>query len=225
MTEVRWHRYEDAQAVARAATEYVIAAASAAIQERGCFRLVLAGGTTPGLVYEMLASTSTDFSQWQLFLGDERCLDADDAERNSVMIRRSLLDHSPIQDDQVHWIPAERGNEQAALDYERVIQTLLPFDMVLLGMGEDGHTASLFPGQVHAAGRLVVPVYESPKPPANRVSLSFEALSQSRAMLVLVTGDSKRAAVQAWKQAADLPVAQLSSMAGVDVMLDEKAAS
>lgn len=222
---IRWHCYEDAQAVARATAARVVEAADTAVKERASFRLVLAGGTTPRLVYEMLASMNTDFSRWQLFLGDERCLDADDAERNSVMIQKSLLDSSTLQAGQVHWIPAERGNEQAALDYERLIQPLLPFDMVLLGMGEDGHTASLFPGQTYESGRLVVPVYNAPKPPANRVSLSFEALAQSRAMLVLVTGESKRAAVQGWKQAQDLPVARLSSLSGVDVMLDEKAAS
>lgn len=224
MSEIRWHCFPDAQSVANETVRRISKAAGHAVEHRGEFHLVLAGGSTPRLVYRQLAASGADFSRWHIYLGDERCLVSDDSERNSLMIRDDWLDQAAIPAANIHWIPAELGPEQGASRYESEISSVLPFDLVMLGMGEDGHTASLFPGQKHDESRLVVPVYQSPKPPPERVSLNYSALSQTGELLVLVTGEGKRGAVEAWRSNADLPVAALRCEAGVDVLLDREAA-
>ncbi len=203
--------------VAERAAELVLAAAGAAIRRRGAFRLVLAGGTTPAACYARLSAARADWDCWHVYFGDERCLAPGDPERNSAMAAARLTDRVPIPPRQVHPIPAELGAQAAAAAYEETIRDALPFDLVLLGMGEDGHTASLFPGQHHPDGSLVVPVHGAPKPPAERVSLSARALASSRSILVLVTGAGKRQALRRWREGADLPVARVA--AGEDALL------
>ena len=141
------------------------------------------------------------------------------------MIRNDWLDHAAIP-DATYSLDSRRAwsPKKPRAVYESLVSSALPFDLVMLGMGEDGHTASLFPGHEHDQSRLVVPVDQSPKPPPERVSLNFSALAQTRELLVLVTGEGKRSAVQAWHNNADLPVAALRCDAGIDVLLDDKAA-
>lgn len=223
MTAVEWLRHANADEVAERAVEAILELADSAIAARGRFRLVLAGGSTPERAYRRLAERRTDYTGWQFYLGDERCLPADHPERNSTMIQRSWLDRVAVAGQAVHWIPAELGPERAASVYEETVRDALPFDVVLLGMGEDGHTASLFPGQSHDPGRLVVPVTAAPKPPPERVSLNYGALCAARAVLVLVTGEGKQEAVRRWRAGEALPVAQLRCRSGLRVLLDEAA--
>lgn len=223
MAEIRWHCLSDPRAVAEEAVQRVVNAAQVAVERRGLFRLVLAGGSTPLLAYQQLRDLDVDCLDWHLYLGDERCLPRNHNDRNSLMISHAWLDHSLIPADQIHWIPAELGNTEGARLYQAVIADAIPFDMVLLGMGEDGHTASLFPGHDHDLDELVVAVDAAPKPPPERISLNFSALNQTREMLVLVTGDTKRDVVSAWKSGEDLPVSRLSCESGVDVLLDAAA--
>ncbi len=218
---VRWHCYEDADAVAGEALARILNASQRAISERGRFNIVLAGGSTPERVYSLLKHSETDWSRWFIWFGDERCLPADHPDRNSVMAHRAWLSHVPIPSEQIFPIPAELGPQQAADVYEPLIKSGQPFDTVLLGIGEDGHTASLFPGHSLPDDCLVVPVFDAPKPPPERVSLSIAALCDTRVLCVLVTGDTKRYAVRQWKQGEDLPVAQLACTAGIDVLLDK----
>lgn len=224
-TAVRWHVLDDPQAVAAQAAQHILAAAARAIAERGVFRIVLAGGRSPEAAYRLLVGADTDWSRWEIFFGDERCLPLDDAERNSRMAAQAWLDHVAIAKDHIHRIPAEQGAEAAAQAYTAQVQAATPFDMVLLGMGEDGHTASLFPGQQHPAEELVHAVHNAPKPPPDRVSLGQRALSDARQVLILVTGGGKRDAVKAWKAGDTLPVASIRAHTGVDVLIDRDAAS
>jgi len=220
---VRWSRFPDAGMVAEEAVRRILQFALTSIDDRGAFRVVLAGGSTPRKVYQLLSTCKADWSNWHLYLGDERCLPAGHAERNSRMIHAAWLEQGQVPAEQVHWIPAESGPEQGAKLYENVVREAVPFDLVLLGMGEDGHTASLFPGHKHDAGRLVVSVSGAPKPPPERISLSYTGLAKTRNMLVLVTGSGKRPAVARWRAGESLPVARLECAAGVDVLLDEDA--
>jgi 6-phosphogluconolactonase len=223
--QIRWHRFPDSEAVAAEAVRRILDAARAAIADHGEFRIVLAGGGTPQKAYESLAGQNADWPHWHIYLGDERCLPRDDAERNSVMIARAWLDCVKVPTRQIHWIAAERGAQAAAVAYESVIREALPFDLVLLGMGEDGHTASLFPGQAHDPERLVVPVSQAPKPPPERVSLNYPALNQCRSLLLMATGAAKRAALERWRGGAALPVNRLRCGSGIDVLMDEAAAA
>jgi 6-phosphogluconolactonase len=220
--EVRCLR--DADAVAAEVARQILAAAAEAIGARGRFALVLAGGRTPLAAYNLLVGEDADWDRWHIFLGDERCLAASEPGRNSVSAAKAFVDRVPIPADNVHWIRAELGSQPAAEAYESVVAPVLPFDLVLLGMGEDGHTASLFPGHRWPDGPLVIPVKGAPKPPPERVSLTPGALARCRQMLILITGADKRDAVEAWRRGADLPVVRVASQGRARVFIDEAAA-
>ncbi len=218
----QWHTLATADDVALAAYQRILDAALSAIAERGQFKLMLAGGTTPEKVYRLLVQSDTDWSKWFIYYGDERCLPAGHADRNSVMAQQAFLSKVAIPKSQVFTIPAELGNEQAATQYRQVVKDALPFDLVLLGMGEDGHTASLFPGHQHDSDELVHAVYNSPKPPPERVSISAKALGDARQVIFLITGSNKQEAVKLWRSGQDLPVANILSN-NVDVYMDRDA--
>ncbi|MCF6280597.1 MAG: 6-phosphogluconolactonase [Candidatus Polarisedimenticolaceae bacterium] len=218
-----WSRFESAEAVAEDGCDKTLAAAKQAIEQRGSFHILLAGGSTPTLCYRRLASSDADWPHWHIYFGDERCLPKLDPARNSQMAALALTEQVAIPSSQIHPIPAELGAEEAAKQYDALISNILPFDMVLLGMGEDGHTASLFPGQQHPAGRSVVAVHNAPKPPADRVSLSAAALSNCRQLLFLVTGRGKQQAVAQWRNGKRLPITQIEAIGPSEVLIDADA--
>jgi 6-phosphogluconolactonase len=219
----RWHVFPDAGDLAREAAEHILQRARVAIAKRGEFRIVLAGGTTPESVYQRLAGSTTDWPRWQVYFGDERCVPPNHADRNSVMAAKSWLDRVAVPADNIHLIPAEAGAETAARTYANTIRDVLPFDLVLLGMGEDGHTASLFPGQAHDPAELVHAVHGAPKPPPDRVSLGMAALNDAEDVMILVTGAGKREPVARWRSGVDLPVARIHGRHGADVYIDAAA--
>lgn len=223
-TQIDFRLCQSGDQVAEVAAQRILAAAHEAIAARGCFKLVLAGGRTPLSAYTLLAGRRADWDRWHIFFGDERCLGADDPERNSRAAADSFLGQVPIPRESVHAIPAELGAEPAAAAYEDLIRDSLPFDLVLLGLGEDGHTASLFPRRQIPEGPLVIPVHGAPKPPPDRVSLTPRALSSSGRILVLVTGSGKREALARWREGADLPIAQATAGGRVEVLTDPPAA-
>ena len=221
--DTRWHRFDSADAVAQAAAARIYSAAEEAIAERGRFRVVLAGGTTPKAAYTLLREMPAQWAEWFVYFGDERCLPPDDPQRNSVMACEAWLAHVPIPPAQIFAIPAEQGPEEGAQHYASVVDGAIPFDLVLLGMGEDGHTASLFPGQPLDESALVVAVHDAPKPPPARISLGLGALNTGREVLILVTGAGKQAAVRRWRAGESLPVARVQGQDGADVYLDAAA--
>lgn len=209
----QWHFFKRPQELTDAAVELILKCARRAVSRRGEFKMVLAGGTTPLECYRRLAAGDADLGQWQLYYGDERCLPESHGARNSVLVGNTGLS-AKVGGEYV--IPAELGPEKAAELYQETISSVRPFDLVLLGVGEDGHTASLFPYDLEnwsSTSQPVISVYESPKPPKERVSLNLSALQHCHDMLVLVTGDSKRDAVCAWRNGKILPI---SMVAGVN---------
>ena len=219
----RWHTLETADQVALAAYEQILKSAEQAIADHGTFKLVLAGGSTPEKVYRLLAHADADWSKWYIYYGDERCLPADHADRNSLMATSAFLEKVAIPDAQIFTIPAELGPEPAAKKYQQIVASALPFDMVLLGMGEDGHTASLFPGHQHQEEELAHAVYNSPKPPPERVSISAKALSNTQQLIFLITGANKQEAVKNWRSGLDLPVATIVPENPIDIYIDKDA--
>jgi 6-phosphogluconolactonase len=187
-------RYPDTPAAARAAAEAIIADARAAIPERGVFTLALSGGSTPKALYTLLAKEhagSLDWTKVHLYFGDERCVGPDHADSNFRMVREAMLTALPAA---VHRIPGELGPRVATEIYAGTLPGSRPmFDVVLLGMGPDGHTASIFPGH-RDQGVLVSPA-TAPEGFAirDRVTLTFPALASSRRALALITGADKAA--------------------------------
>jgi len=219
----RWHTLETADQVALAAYEQILKSAEQAIADHGTFKLVLAGGSTPEKVYRLLAHADADWSKWYIYYGDERCLPADHADRNSLMATSAFLEKVAIPDSQIFTIPAELGPEPAAKKYQQIVASALPFDLVLLGMGEDGHTASLFPGHQHQENELAHAVYNSPKPPPERVSISAKALSNTQQLIFLITGKNKQEAVKNWRSGQALPVATIVPENPIDIYIDRDA--
>jgi len=218
-----WNKFDTAAAVAEAVCADIMHAATQAIAARGIFKLVLAGGTTPAEIYRLLVKQSTDWSKWHIYYGDERCLAADHPDRNNILAEAALLNHVPIPAEQIHVIPAELGNVEAAKRYAETVADVQPFDMVLLGVGEDGHTASLFPGHVHDAEAPTHAVFDSPKAPPERVSLSAKVLSNANRLLFIITGANKVDAVQQWQNGVHLPVCLLEPVNGVEIYIDRAA--
>ncbi|CCQ72271.1 6-phosphogluconolactonase [Magnetospira sp. QH-2] len=218
-----WHAHADADHLAQAVTDRIVKLADQALADHGAFHMVLAGGGTPKRIYQRLAASACDWSGWHIYFGDERCLAPDHAERNSRMAAESWLDHVPIPPDQRHPMPAERGAEEAAEAYSKVLDGLGDFDVVLLGLGEDGHTASLFPGQewgTEPSAPDALAVHDAPKPPPDRVSLSANRLSRAAEVIFLVSGEGKREAVEIWCRDGSIPAAAVTPDGGAYVYHD-----
>ncbi len=224
---LRWHVFTDDASLVADALARVMTASRDAIAERGAFDIVLAGGSTPRKLYRDLREIDSNWNLWHIWFGDERCAPPDDPERNSRMARDEWLGHIPVPAANVHPIPAEAGARDAATLYARELRGVDAFDLVLLGLGEDGHTASLFPGHIwgaHIDSPDAMAVFDAPKPPPERVSLSAQRLSNARHVLFLVEGGGKRDAVAAWKRGDPIPAASVAPESGVDVLLDAAAA-
>jgi 6-phosphogluconolactonase len=218
---VRWHALPDRAALSAAAVQRILAAAESAIHARGRFHIVLSGGDTPRSAYQRLRQCPAEWAKWHVYFGDERCAPRDAPERNSRMAGEAWLDHVALPPRQLHAIPAELGADAAAGAYVAALQRVGEFDLVLLGLGEDGHTASLFPGNEwgEAPGSpAALAVRDAPKPPRERVSLSAARLSRAREVLFLVSGESKRPALSRWRAGDDIPARAIAPAAGVDVL-------
>ena len=177
--------------------EDVAAAAAADIAEalrEGARSLVLAGGTTPQRCYELLSGMEVAWGRVSILFGDERCVPPHHPDSNYRMAREALLDR--VAPGTVYRMPAELGPDEAAGLYAHVVAAVAPLDLVLLGVGEDGHTASLFPGHpaLKAPG-LAVGIRDSPKPPPQRVTLTLNALQTARRVIIIATGAGKADAV------------------------------
>jgi 6-phosphogluconolactonase len=233
---VRLTTVADGDAAARRAADRVSLLMREAVDARGVAHVALAGGSTPKRCHVYLAEQVADWSRVHVWLSDERCVPPDDPEANFLMVRESLLDRVSIPDGNVHRIQGELGPEVAADAYqaelrEHVGETTpagVPvLDVVMCGMGEDGHTLSLFPGNpaVTVRDRLVVGVHGSPKPPPERVSFTLELAHAARNTFLLVSGASKADALSTVLAGADPHVpASLLRFGRLEVIADDAAA-
>lgn len=240
-------RFADAEAVSRAAADEVQRLAVAAIAARGRFTLALSGGTTPRRLYELLAAepwrTAIDWERVEIFFGDERAVPPDDAASNYRMAREAMLAPLGLAPSRVHRMEAERPNlDAAALAYEATLARVFGIalgvgaappclDLVLLGLGPDGHTASLFPhtAALREARRWCVPNWV-PQQGSNRMTLTYPVLNQAREVVFLVAGREKAAplaeVLEGPQDPERLPSQRVLPVAGRLVFLvDEAAAS
>jgi 6-phosphogluconolactonase len=190
-----------AAALMEMAAQRVVSAAAAAIRASGRFVVALAGGSTPKTLYTLLATevytTRLEWQRVQIFWGDERCVGPDDPASNYRMVREALLDHVPVPAANVHRIHGEDAPARAAAAYERELRATFitpggSFDLVLLGMGDNGHTASLFPGlaAVLETTRWVMAEYVD-QVSAWRVTLTPVVINAAGEVLFLVSGRAK----------------------------------
>ena len=217
LSNTRWHNFTSQQAINQAATARILQAADEAIAKHGSFLVVLAGGSTPKSIYALLAKAHANWACWHVYHNDDRCLPIDHVERNSKMARDVWLSHVAIPANQIHDIPTELGNVEGAKAYAETLKNVRTFDLVILGLGEDGHTASLFPNQVVDNSTDVVPVFDAPKPPADRVTMSKNRLNNTHEVLFLVTGAGKQEAVDNWRKGVKIPATLIAPANGVDV--------
>ena len=218
-------RIVDTAEVPRVGAGWIAHQLEQAIAERGLATLALSGGHTPRRIYEELASLDIPWDRVGVFFGDERCVSPDDPDSNFRMAREALFDRVRVA--HVHRMPADRADlEAAAAEYARELPEAL--DAMILGMGEDGHTASLFPGHdwSHLVGRKVIVVNGAPKPPPRRMSVTPEVIWAARAKLVLATGASKAPQiVRALEGDSDPSRYPVHIVRGATWLLDEPAAS
>lgn len=223
--------FADGAELAEVAADLVFAAASRALGERDRFRIAFPGGRTPRALLERLSREpyheAIDWSRVQVLQVDERAVPPDHPDSNYRQLREALLDPLGPEAPLARRMAAEAPDPaQAARDYARELE--LPLDVVVLGMGEDGHIASLFPGSALLSDRehRVGVVEDSPKPPSRRLTLLPRALLEAREALMLVTGEGKRAAVAASLAANGDPLrAPARLLPGAVWLLDAAAAN
>jgi 6-phosphogluconolactonase len=216
----------DAEAVARRAALQIARGLDSARRARGVAHLALSGGTTPARTYELLASDrssgigQSDWGGVEVWFADERCVGPEDEESNYRLARETLLAAAGVPDERVHRMEGELGPEAGAERYAQTLRQRIPaeaeapagaravgntgalpaLDVVVLGIGPDGHVASLFPGAPTLdadAQAVCLPVHDSPKPPPERITLSLAMLRAARACVLLATSASKSDAVAA----------------------------
>jgi 6-phosphogluconolactonase len=241
----------DAQTAAQRAAQELARLLQDSLERRGSAHIALAGGSTPRAAYELLAGLVEDWSAVELWYGDERCVGPDDPESNHRLVAQSLLSRISGAPPREHRIRGELGAEEAARAYERELRSRIPtadvtqsrvlpadapppgravpvLDIALLGIGEDGHTASLFPGHPEVSetsGALCLPVHDAPKPPPDRVTLSAAVLRAARHGMLLATGSAKAEALAAALAGPDPHVpASLLASDRLHVIADDAAA-
>ncbi len=164
------------------------------IEKNGIFNIVLSGGITPIPIYEKLRQIDTDWSKWHFWLADER-MPSIETQLNSDLIMKTWLNKIQIKSTNIHFIPVNKGIKYAVNYYNNEVKKIDYFDLTLLGIGEDGHSASLFPG--HIIGQFensedVLMVLNSPKAPKERITLSAKRLSLSKNIIYIAQGENKK---------------------------------
>jgi 6-phosphogluconolactonase len=233
--------FKDIGELSQYAARSFIEIANKSIDERGRFLTALSGGSTPMRLYELLGNqfqNEVDWSRVHFFWGDERCVPVDDAGNNYGQTKKVLFDKIIIPDENIHRVLSELEPDSAAREYARTLELFAEpplawprFDLALLGMGDDGHTASLFPNSpvdVDSPTLAITANYQGR--PANRVTLTQKVLNSSRFVLFLVTGKAK--AVTLSRVLSDinvpgeLPAQRIEPEDGdLDWLIDEEAGS
>ena len=221
--------------LASAAAARLAAALASAQAVNGTASVVLTGGRTGNAVIAALRSATLDWSSLDVYWGDERFVPAGDPERNETQARAALLDHVPVAPARVHPMAASDGEfgddpDAAAEAYAVLLADVPSFDVLLLGVGEEGHTASMFPHSpaVRETARAVVSVRDCPKPPPTRLSMTLPTIARAHEVWLMTTGEAKAEAVAAalaGASAEDIPAAGARGQRHTLWFLDRVAAS
>ena len=171
---------------------------------------MLTGGRSVISLYKILSESNSNWNKWHIYISDERFLPVGHKDRNDRLINEIWLDNSKIPKQNINFIKAELGLDEARLSYENTLKKINKFDIVLLSMGEDGHIASLFPEHMYPNEHMVIVEQCSPKPPKQRISLSYQQLNKSYHVFKLIVGESKRKAASLLEQNISLPITKVN---------------
>jgi 6-phosphogluconolactonase len=218
------HEFSTKESLMDGVAEYVVKIANSAIAQRNRFVVAVSGGSMPQqLGSDRLVNSATDWSRWHVVYADERFVPLTDADSNHAATHTHLLSRVPIPAANVHTLQfdaAEKSVDRAAQLYESALEALfdvnaggpvdgvVELDLVLLGLGPDGHTASLFPGHPLLAerDRLIAPIADSPKPPPQRITFTFPLINAARNVAFIATGAAKQSPLQQIFESADCPL-------------------
>ena len=198
--------FQDSERLSRHAANLFIEESNKSIRGRNRFLVALNGGSTPTRLFQLLATEYRDQIDWSkvhVFWGDERCVPPDDSGSNFHQANELFLSKAPIPENNIHRVQGELDPATASKQYAETLKTFADsnldfprFDLVYLGMGEDGHVGSLFPGAAESATGRVAFVRQSPKPPAERLTLTRPMLASARRTILVATGEAKRVALE-----------------------------
>jgi 6-phosphogluconolactonase len=192
--------------LSRKLAQDILLIAEKSISLKDEFKIVLTGGRSVADLYEIFIKADSNWDKWHIYISDERCLPAENKDRNDHIINNLWLKHSPIPKNNIHFIRAELGMVGAQVDYTDTMKHVGKIDVVLLSVGEDGHTASLFPNHKYSTNDSVVLEYDSPKYPKESISLSYGRLNNSRYVFKIISGYSKKDVVRMLFQDEDVPI-------------------
>lgn len=230
--------FPNLEELGQVAAAYVAQLSAEAVAARGRFTVALSGGSLPKVLGPALTKQAVNWSAWHVFWADERCVPLTHPDSNYSLAQQYIFDHVPIPPGQIHAPDTSLDPAQTAALYQTTLARLLVssppsspprFDLVLLGMGEDGHTASLFPGHplLQESGRWVAPIFDSPKPPPQRITLTLPVLNNARQTAFIATGAGKAAILpQVFEAGSTLPAHQVQPTSGhLHWFVDEAAAA
>lgn len=208
--------------------------ASESIEKNGVFNVAVSGGSLVSFLASGLPQIKSDFRKWKIFFCDERLVPVDNADNTFGQYKKQLVDTKEINLTEAQFVTAKQNTsgEEAAKDYEDQIKKFVPgtplpqFDMLLLGMGPDGHTCSLFPGHtlLDETSKLVASISDSPKPPPNRITLTFPIINNARVCAFAICGQDKADIIKRIHiDEEDLPAARVKPVGKVYWILDKAA--
>lgn len=234
------YSFENGDALSSGLNSFVEKVSRDAIAQHGHLSIAISGGSLPKILSKELAyNKNVEFDKWHIFWADERCVSHDDPDSNYLEVKKSLLDHIPqIPQENIYPInqayAVAKDAENAATEYEQQLKKFfkneLPrFDLLLLGMGPDGHCCSLFPGHplLNEHTRWVAPITDSPKPPPERITLTYPVVNNSQLVVFVTAGDGKKDMVQQIIEQPDkdLPCQRVKPVGKVYWFIDHAAAA
>jgi 6-phosphogluconolactonase len=205
-----WLIFDDEMSLSKALAQEILNIAKKSISEKDFFSIVLTGGQSVLNLYKILSKADSNWDKWHIYISDERFLPKDHQDRNDRSINKIWLNNNLISKKNIHFIKTELSLIEAQQRYEKLLNEVDKFDVALLSVGEDGHIASLFPNHSYSEDKMVVIEHNSPKPPRQRISMSYKCLNKSNYIFKIVIGKSKKNAVKLLLDDVPIPSTRVS---------------
>jgi 6-phosphogluconolactonase len=191
-----WFIFNDKISLSKVLAQEILIIAKKSIAKKSCFSIVLTGGQSVIDLYEILSKANSNWEKWHIYISDERFSPKNHKDRNDRIINEIWLSNNLIPKKNIHFIQAEKGLIEAQKEYENILRKIDKFDVVLLSIGEDGHISSLFPEHEYPKNQDVIIERNSPKPPKERISMSYKRLNNTFNVFKIIVGESKHLIVK-----------------------------